>query len=66
MVIKKITRGKYKGYWGVYHCHHGHGLIKAFKTKKKATAMHTAIILSEMKRGTFKPKRRVSIRRKKR
>ena len=51
MVIKKIKRGRYKGYYGVYHCHKGRkGLIKAFPTKEQALKMHRAIILSKLRR----------------
>ncbi|MHA1865895.1 MAG: hypothetical protein ACTSWZ_05240 [Candidatus Heimdallarchaeaceae archaeon] len=52
MVVRKITRGKRKGMWGVYHCHGKKKgkLIKAFRTKKKALAMHRAIILSKKRR----------------
>ncbi len=57
MVIKKIKRGKYKGWWGIYHCRKGRkGLIKAFPTKKQALKMHRAIILSKLRRKKRKRK----------
>lgn len=56
MVVRKITHGKNKGKFGVYHCHGKKKgtLIKSFRTKKKARAMHTAIIMSELRRKKSK------------
>ena len=51
MVLRKIRKGKYKGWYGVYHCRKGKKiLIKAFRTKEKALAMHTAIVMSKKRR----------------
>jgi len=52
MTVKKITHGFNKGGYGVYHKHGKDKgkLIKAFRTRDKAMAMHRAIILSELKR----------------
>lgn len=55
-MIKKISENK----WGVFHAHPqkpgsktdkpAGTLIKAFRTKKEASAMHRAIMASESKR----------------
>jgi len=66
MVIRKIKRGKYKGYYGVYHCEHGTGLIKAFPTKKQALKMHRAIILSKLRRKNQMGRKKRKKRRKRR
>ena len=60
-MIRKITRGKKKGYWGIYHCHGKNKgkLIRAYPTKQKALQVHRAIILSEIRRGKLKSRRRL-------
>ena len=53
MVLKRITHGKNKGKWGVYHCSkktRKSKLIKAFRSREKARRMHTAIIMSKLRR----------------
>jgi len=58
MVVKKFKR-KGKVYWGVFHCRGKKKgkLIKAFRSKKKALAMHRAIILSKLRRKRKKRKK---------
>ncbi|MHA1225333.1 MAG: hypothetical protein ACTSPV_01155 [Candidatus Hodarchaeales archaeon] len=66
MTIKRIKKGKYRGYYGVYHCRNGQELIKAFKSKKQALSMHRAIILTKLRKQKQMARRKRRKSRKKR